>query len=156
MRNALLLLIAGSALASAQRYGGWADVANCSSISGRAWDADHPDTRIYVDIYDGGLPVGSAKADILREDLKQAGIGDGSHAYSYPVPSSMKDNRTHRIGVYFGGTSIPLNYGYYQFNITCSPLGEGQMCWPSYSLHSKCHNRNPLLNAACVMPHCRW
>jgi hypothetical protein len=47
-------------------------------------------------------------ADRFREDLANAGVGDGRHAFVFPLPSEARDAQPASIGVFFHGTRIPL------------------------------------------------
>jgi hypothetical protein len=120
MKRPIWLLFASTLLAPAQNYGGWVDAVNCSTIAGWAWDGNAPYSPILVDIYDGSLPVATVLADQFRQDLVNAGIGDGRHGFNFPVPASLKDGQTHRIGAFFAGTGTPLGYGFYHYSLNCS------------------------------------
>ena len=89
-------------------YEGNLDGVTHEVISGWAWDKDQPNTAIVVDIYDGSILIGAAKADQFREDLKKHGIGDGKHGFSFPAPSVLKDGKRHLIFARFSGTNIRL------------------------------------------------
>lgn len=67
------------------------DVVNSDVISGWAWRSDVPNSAIDVHIYlyddltgkqYGPYPV---RADVYREDLKNAGIGNGCHCFNYQI-----------------------------------------------------------------------
>lgn len=73
------------ASASAQSYNGWVDLANCTTISGWAWD--YTNNPISVDLYDGSIPLVTVVANQFRQDLLNAGIGNGYHAFSIPTPA---------------------------------------------------------------------
>jgi hypothetical protein len=42
---------------------------------GWAWDANHPNTSINVDVYDGNTLIATVAANQFRQDLLNAGIG---------------------------------------------------------------------------------
>jgi hypothetical protein len=93
---------------------GWLDVANCSQISGWAWNAEQPSARVEVNLYDGsvqGAPLATVTAENYRLDLQQAGIGDGSHGFYLATPASLKDGRTHAILAEVAGTNAPIKVG---------------------------------------------
>src|SRR5882724_9890399 len=97
----------------AQNYSGYIDIADCSIIAGWAWDANQPNTSISVDIYDGdkslgGTLVTTASASSFRQDLYNAGYGNGNHGYNFTTPASLKNNQYHYIYVYYHGTSLQL------------------------------------------------
>jgi hypothetical protein len=82
LRRALvaLLLWAASGVALAD-FNGYHDVGNCSVVAGWAWDSNQPTTPVSVDIYVDGTLAGTAQADTFRQDLLDAGIGDGNHGF---------------------------------------------------------------------------
>jgi O-antigen biosynthesis protein len=55
-------------------------------VSGWCWDESHPSRAVSLIILVDGEPVGTTVADTFRADLEQAGIGNGSHAFSYLLP----------------------------------------------------------------------
>jgi hypothetical protein len=55
-------------------------------ITGWCWDPATPARRIRVMVLVDGKSVGVTRADIFRGDLASAGIGDGTHAFSYLLP----------------------------------------------------------------------
>jgi len=101
-------------------YEGHHDGADCNSISGWAWDMNLPDTPIYVDIHDGITLLATLRADEFRQDLLEAGKGNGKHAFNYPVPRSLKDSKPHSILVKVSGTDFDLVSTPKQIN--CMPI----------------------------------
>lgn len=89
-------------------YQGSHDTGDCETISGWAWDANNPSAMISVDIYNGPTLIATVVADQFRQDLLDAGIGNGFHAFVLPTPDSLKDGRSYSISVGFGGTAIGL------------------------------------------------
>ena len=61
-------------------YRGYVDSSRDSRLSGWAWDSLRPRKRHDVEIYSAGSILGSARADIFREDLARSSIGDGRYA----------------------------------------------------------------------------
>lgn len=98
---------------------GFHEVANCSTISGWAWDSTLPNTPINVDIFSDNVLVMTVLADQFRQDLVNSGVGNGNHGFSFTVPMSLKDGMLHSIEVRFNGTSTPL--GGSPKSITCAP-----------------------------------
>ena len=100
--------------AAAPKQTGWLDVADCSGISGWAWDSSQPSSRLQIDLYDGaiqGSPFATVTAANYRRDLQQAGIGDGAYAFYLTTPASLKDGRTHAIIAALAGTDIAIQTG---------------------------------------------
>lgn len=54
-------------------------------VYGWAYDPAKPDTSLKVQILDRGGALGEGVANILREDLKKAGMGNGKHAFAIKV-----------------------------------------------------------------------
>jgi hypothetical protein len=108
-------------------YEGYHDTADCTSITGWAWDANQPNTPISVQIYDGTNLLATVPADQYRPDLETAGKGNGVHGFTFTTPSSLKDGLLHTIYVKYAGTTTNL------FStprpITCSG-GGGQTPFP--------------------------
>ena len=105
--------------ASSCAFGGWHEVADCTSVSGWAWDPAFPNSPISVDIYDGSTMIDTAAANLYRGDLIPYGIGDGVHGFVWPVPASLKNNLAHSITVKYSGTQTPLPAS--PKSITCAP-----------------------------------
>jgi sugar lactone lactonase YvrE len=75
-------------------FEGYLDKVECGTIRGWVWDRNKPNTPVTVEFYSGGTVWGSVVANIYRDDLKNAGKGNGSHGYSFTVPPALKDNTT--------------------------------------------------------------
>jgi hypothetical protein len=71
---------------------GWHDVSSCQMVAGWAWDANKPDQHISVDIYLDGSWIARVPADQYRGDLQAAGIGDGTHGFSWTPPTIYHDH----------------------------------------------------------------
>jgi hypothetical protein len=78
---------------------GYIDAITNNRIYGWAWDAQKPDARITVRLQAGGHTVGIVAADLLREDLKANGIGDGAHAFETALPEGVSPNDISLIAV---------------------------------------------------------
>ncbi len=90
------------------RYAGHVDSIENGFVRGWARDESAPGTRTEIDVFMGDRELGSTTADRYREDLSQAGMGDGRHAFVYSLPAEARDAPSTAIGVYFHGTRIPL------------------------------------------------
>jgi RHS repeat-associated protein len=90
-------------------YGGWLDGADCNVITGWAWDGNQPNTAINVEIYDGSTLIAAAAANQFRQDLLNAGIGNGYHGFSIATPASLKNGVAHTIHVKCAGTTTELS-----------------------------------------------
>jgi RHS repeat-associated protein len=104
----LFLWVAGQGAVLAQ-FNGYHDVANCSALAGWAWDSSQPTTPISVDIYDGNTLIATVAAGDFRQDLLDAGIGDGNHGFSIALPSSLINGQAHTVTIKYAGTQTNLN-----------------------------------------------
>ena len=91
------------------KYDGFLEGAESGQIWGWAWDKNHPDTHVSVDILDGNTVLATVTADKPRPDLATANIGNGDHAFSYPPPIVLKDGRSHAIHAKVSGSSFELH-----------------------------------------------
>jgi alginate O-acetyltransferase complex protein AlgJ len=89
-------------------FSGFHDVADCENIYGWAWDKNNSETILDVEIYDEERLIAVMPADLFREDLLKAGIGDGVHAFVYQLPPALKDGRPHLIRVKIAGSNFNL------------------------------------------------
>lgn len=101
------------------RTEGYLDGANCEAIYGWAWDRQQPDAQVNVEIYDGGSLLATVPASNFRQDLLDAGAGNGQHGFTYPTPASLKDAQPHSIHARVAGTDFDV----YESPkiVTCSP-----------------------------------
>ena len=53
-------------------YEGYHDITSCNGILAWAWDKNHPDDPVKLDIYDGNLLIDTVTADGFRQDLLEA------------------------------------------------------------------------------------
>jgi len=104
-------------------FDGFLDSADCNVISGWAWDSTQPNTPINVDVYfdNDNFRTISAPADKFRQDLQDAGKGNGFHGYFFPTPASLKDGLTHKIHVRFPGTLVDLHNSPLTINCSGNP-----------------------------------
>jgi glycosyltransferase involved in cell wall biosynthesis/peptidoglycan/xylan/chitin deacetylase (PgdA/CDA1 family) len=93
---------------TASVYEGYLDRAGCNIISGWVWDMNRPNTPVYVEIYDNGNLLVILKADEFRQDLAEAGKGNGKHAFNSPTPPWLKDGKQHSISVKVSGAEFAL------------------------------------------------
>jgi hypothetical protein len=100
---------APAALESGIRPAGHMDIATSKNIRGWAWDKNHPDSPVTVELYDGNILLGSVVADQFRQDLVKAGIGNGKHGFIFPTPNALKDGKPHQILGRVAGTKVWLN-----------------------------------------------
>lgn len=64
-----------------------------------------------VDLYNGAsLLAARVPADQFRQDLLNGGIGNGDHAFTYAVPTSLLDGQPHLIRATLAGTQTNLTW----------------------------------------------
>jgi len=85
-------------------YVGAFDRADCEEISGWALDKHQPDSPLSVDLYEEKEYVATIDADRFREDLRDAGYGNGRHAFRVQTPPLFKDGRSHALSISVTGT----------------------------------------------------
>ncbi len=90
------------------KYSGNLDAADSERVELWAWDELQPDSPLKVEIYDGETLLATVKADAFRKDLKENGIGDGRHGFSYEMPESIRDGKTHVISAKISGTDFTI------------------------------------------------
>jgi len=78
-------------------------------LRGWVWDPSRPHVQVALELLDGTARLASAEASEYRADLKQAGIGDGRHAFAIHLPDSLLDGQTHSLSVRIKGTSFFLS-----------------------------------------------
>ncbi len=89
-------------------YEGFVDDVSCEAITAWGWDKNRPNDAVKLDFYDGNVLLDTVTAGALRQDLVNAGKGNGKHYVLWPVPIQLKDGIKHDIKVKFGGTAIEL------------------------------------------------
>jgi hypothetical protein len=82
-------------------FEGFLDKLDCGGIRGWVWDRNKPNTPLTVEFYleGSGTVLGSVVANIYRQDLKDAGKGNGSHAYNFSPPGSLTNGTLVRARV---------------------------------------------------------
>lgn len=89
---------------------GLVDNATSDRLYGWVWDAANPGYRLKVELRLAGQVVASAIADSTRPDLAANGIGDGSHAFEFPLTEEWFERRAELSVVAIGadGTEFPV------------------------------------------------
>lgn len=84
---------------------------DCTIISGWAASSAYPNNPIIVELYDGATKVAETFADGFRQDLKNAGVGNGNHAFFIAIPPQLKDSQGHTLNIRIKGASTNLSNG---------------------------------------------
>jgi hypothetical protein len=69
------------------------------------WDAYEPNEPLNVDVYDGTILIATVLAGNFRQDLLNAGAGNGDHGFIIPTPAALKTGTAHTVTLKMGGTS---------------------------------------------------
>lgn len=87
---------------------GHLDAANCTQISGWAWDEERPDSPVTVLTYDNGQLLTTTLASIRRADLSGE-FGNGAHGFIQPLPPSVRDGGEHTLRVVVVAHDAPIH-----------------------------------------------
>jgi membrane protein involved in D-alanine export len=82
--------------------------ADCVLISGWAWDKFDLDAQVNVELWTDDQFVLRVPANQFREDLVDAGYGNGRHGFSVPTPAVFKDGRSHLMHLRIAGEKRDL------------------------------------------------
>ncbi|MFD1145104.1 putative Ig domain-containing protein [Larkinella insperata] len=85
--------------------------ADCESFQGWVWDANQKNTPISVQLLDGTQVIATLTAGEFRQDLLNAGKGDGRHAFQYAIPTNLKDGLKHTLSARVTGSTFVLKSG---------------------------------------------
>jgi membrane protein involved in D-alanine export len=80
-------------------YVGVFERADCDEISGWALDKHQPNSLLSVDLHEEKQYVATIDTDQFREDLRDAGYGNGRHAFRVQTPVQFKDGRPHVLSI---------------------------------------------------------
>ena len=70
-----------------------------TAITGWAFDADHTDGKVVLDVLDGHGLIARVTANRHRGDLEEAGIGDGRHGFELRLGRALAPDQRHEIRV---------------------------------------------------------
>ena len=89
-------------------YTGAFERADCEKIFGWVLDEHRRDSAISVDLYDRHEFVMTIVANQFREDLRDAGFGNGRHGFRIQTPSQFKDGQSHELSISITGTKVKI------------------------------------------------
>ncbi len=98
---------------------GFLEVANCHRIEGWVWRPEHAEIPVAVDIWDGNRLITTVQADRFRQDLVDAGKGDGKHAFSFIPPPALHNHHSRLFWVNIAGTNISLAGAPVEISCSC-------------------------------------
>ncbi len=89
---------------------GLIDNATSDRLFGWAWDASSPGRRLKVELRLAGEIVANTIADFARPDLAKNGVGDGCHAFEFPLIPDWAERRAELTAVALGadGSEFPI------------------------------------------------
>ena len=93
---------------TSSQFEGSFDKLDVESVGGWARDAARPNEAIKVEVYSGATLLAAVTADGFRLDLKNAGKGEGKHAFNFALPQTLRDGQSHTISVKYPGTDSHL------------------------------------------------
>ena len=73
-------------------------------------------------ILDNSAEIARVVADRYRQDLEEAGIGDGRHSFSCVVPGGLARDVWHRLEFYHATDWVPLTGAPIVVNPATTPL----------------------------------
>jgi hypothetical protein len=89
-------------------FDGFVNGADCGSFRGWAWDRGKGNTVFNVEILDGSTSLGTLPAGDFRQDLLDAGKGNGKHSFRFNIPDAIKDGLSHNLSARISGSSFIL------------------------------------------------
>ncbi len=111
-------------------FEGYLDVVNCNTISGWVFNYDSPNAPYTVEFLaatganpsiESATSFGTTVASNFRQDLLNAGKGNGAHGYSFAVPNSIKTNQQQTIWGRVQGSTYVLMWS--PKTLTCEGTG---------------------------------
>ncbi|MBF0518118.1 MAG: radical SAM protein [Nitrospirae bacterium] len=108
-------------------YEGYIEFFYKTGFSGWAYSKKTPDTPVDIEIYDAVTQtlIDTVTADIYRNDLEDAGIGNGYHAFRFDFPDHMADGKEHTITAKIVSTDFILSSNVFMINIPVEIEYEG-------------------------------
>ncbi len=93
------------------KYVGYIDGMSGLTVFGWAFNKADPEERVEVVVLVDGEPVAEGMADKFRQDLLDAGIGDGKHAFEITIPEEYADGKEHEVKVVVRRTGKEISHG---------------------------------------------
>ncbi len=84
--------------------------ADCNTISGWVCDKNNLDAAVNVELWDGDMHLMTFAANEFRQDLVDAGYGNGQHAFHLVPPVQLKDGRPHVLHLRIAGIAQELTH----------------------------------------------
>lgn len=95
---------------------GYFDYVEDGYAYGWAYNKENLTDRPIVEVYSANFLVGRGVANEFRQDLLEAGLGDGKYSFRIPLSYEINNEHTHNLTVYAGRngyllTGSPRTYG---------------------------------------------
>ena len=87
---------------------GYVDEVNSERIKGWIWNPLEPQARIELEVLDGDVPLARIVANQFRSDLRDAGVGDGQHAFTVPLGDGLLPGARHVVHLRLAQTGEEL------------------------------------------------
>src|SRR2546425_5256333 len=84
------------------------DGVDCYEMFGWVWDKHRPNGSVDVDLWDGDRHILTFTANEFRQDLFDAGYGNGQHSFHLWTPAALKDGRPHTVHLRIAGSRVEL------------------------------------------------
>jgi hypothetical protein len=88
-------------------------------LHGWAWDKNHPERSVQIEIYSDEQLIAMVTADKHRPDLLVQQIGTGNYGFRFPIPPGLRDGQTHSIRLRIAGTMRDLQQTPKPLTCTC-------------------------------------
>ena len=95
----------------ASNYSGVLERADCEDISGWVWNQREPNAEVSIDLLDRKEYVTTVLANNFRQDLSEAGKGNGRHGFHIGTPPQLRDGRPHLLFLRVAGAKKNLPLG---------------------------------------------
>ena len=79
-----------------------------NQVLGWAIDLDRPDIPLHIDIKANGVTIGSGIADIVRQDLRRAGVGHGNHGFCITVDIPFYSGQQIQLELYTVSAGVAI------------------------------------------------
>jgi hypothetical protein len=89
-------------------FEGFLSTVTCQEMRGWVWDRSKPNTPLTVEFFAENTAIGTIEAKNFRQDLKDAGKGNGEHGYVFPTPEAAKTGSELRISAKVQGSDYLL------------------------------------------------
>ncbi len=104
-------LAVGTTSLAAAGLEGYCEPGKAGRLNGWVWRPAEPERRFDVSVFVDGKFFVRTTATTHRDDLAQANIGDGDHAFVVPIPKMLRDGTRRTVEVFVADEGILLNRG---------------------------------------------